>query len=102
MGTFLTAARRGQVKGPQQLGFSVAKWSAAYESSSRDEADQRLHASGFWYAEQFDKLRVRTSDGLKTFTLHGSQARLKAIVGYITREWLVIGRTVMKHMEQKR
>ena len=92
MGKFLEAVRREHlVKSPQQMGFKLSAWTAAFKSlQETDPRDGELHAAGCWFAQEFQRVRAITKDGIRLFKWSSSSDRLLTFVGYSIREWKIL------------
>jgi hypothetical protein len=88
MGSFVASVRQGKAKGPQQNGFDVTKWTAAYKAvASPDAADDALHAAGLCFAKEFAEAR----QVIDRYTKEAECVNpTEVIVGLATQQWGVI------------
>ncbi len=101
MGTFTESVRSGGTKAPQQRGFKLSSWEAAFKKlDAGDGEDRDLFEAGLWFSNEFDQVRKITEEGLSTFRWSSPRDRLLAIVGYATREWRVLKNYVAEQMKK--
>ena len=87
MGEFLQNVRKSLIKGPQQRGFKLSSWEAAFgKILNPDDMDKALFESGKWFATEFGEVRKKTAGHAN---IAGPEP-IEAIVGYITHQWAVI------------
>jgi hypothetical protein len=99
-GSFTDAVRDGQIKGPQQRGFSRASWEAGFKALGSGDADRILYNSGLWFDAHFTAVRAEIEKTAKLADLSGPIS-LKAVIAAANREWVLSHKMIGSMMEGK-